>query len=193
MAYKDTMTSLQDAERATRQLLQALEPETHLREGLVDTPRRVAASLLDLTDGYDLDPKAYLERTFHEDVDEMVMVSGVPVYSLCEHHLLPFYGRAWIAYIPSGGLITGLSKLARCLQGYARRLQVQERLTSQVADAINEVLSPQGVGVYLECEHLCMTMRGVQVPGTLTKTSALRGLLFEQERARAEFFSLVGR
>ena len=138
------------------------------------------------------DPRRHLNVTFEAGHDEMVMVKDIPLYSLCEHHLIPWIGRAHVAYIPNDdGRITGLSKLARLVDGYARRPQVQERLTTQIADAIDEVLQPRGVLVVVEAEHLCMSMRGVQKPGTTTVTSAVKGLFRTNEATRAEAMSFV--
>jgi len=162
------------------------------REGLRETPARFIKSWLEITEGYRIDPSSVL-KVFEdgaEKCDEMVVQRDIPLYSNCEHHMVPFFGVAHIAYIPSGKVV-GLSKLARLTNVFARRLQVQERLTNQIADALNEHLQPQGVAVVLQCRHLCMEMRGVQRIGTSTMTSALRGLLKEGE-ARSEFFSLIG-
>lgn len=162
------------------------------REGLQATPRRVAAMYAELLSGNDEDPDHHLSVTFAADHDEMVMVRDIPFASLCEHHLVPFVGRAHVAYIPGiDGRITGLSKLARLVESYARRLQVQERLTTQVADAMERVLAPRGVLVVVEAEHLCMAMRGVRKPGTLTITSAVRGLFRDDHRTRAEAMQFV--
>ena len=154
------------------------------REGLLDTPRRVVEMYEELTSGYAMNPIAIIEKAvFHEQTKEMVVVKNIPFYSLCEHHLAPFFGTATIGYLPNDGRIVGLSKLARVLDAYARRLQVQERLGAQVADAFfNSSLKPEGVGVHIEAEHLCMAMRGVQKPGTSTITVSIRGL-FESDKA----------
>lgn len=154
------------------------------REGLLDTPRRVVEMYEELTSGYSLDPIAIIEKAiFHEETKEMVIVKNIPFYSLCEHHLAPFFGTATIGYLPSDGRIVGLSKLARVLDAYARRLQVQERLGAQVADAFyKSSLKPEGIGVYINAEHLCMAMRGVQKPGTSTTTVSIRGI-FESDKA----------
>jgi len=154
------------------------------REGLIDTPRRVVEMYEELTSGYAMNPIAIIEKAvFHEETKEMVVVKNIPFYSLCEHHLAPFFGTATIGYLPNGGRIVGLSKLARVLDAYARRLQVQERLGAQVADSFYQSsLKPEGVGVHIEAEHLCMAMRGVQKPGTSTITVSIRGL-FESDKA----------
>jgi GTP cyclohydrolase I len=178
-------------ERAVREILDAVG-EDPAREGLLDTPRRVAAMYGELFSGIDDDPGRYLTVTFAAGHDEMVMVRDIPFASLCEHHMIPFIGKAHIAYIPGeDGRITGLSKLARLLEGYARRLQVQERMTSQIADTLEAVLAPRGVLVVVEAEHLCMSMRGVRKPGTLTVTSAVRGLFRQDSRTRAEAMAFV--
>ena len=162
------------------------------RDGLVNTPNRVANMYEELFSGLHDDPARHLEVTFAAEHDEMVMVRDIPFASLCEHHLVPFLGKAHVAYIPAeDGRITGLSKLARLVDGYARRLQVQERMTTEIADAIDKVLAPRGVLVVIEAEHLCMSMRGVKKPGTLTITSAVRGLFRDDPRTRAEAMEFV--
>jgi GTP cyclohydrolase I len=174
------------AESAARDLLLALGTDL-TDEGVVDTPRRVAAAYAEL-----LTPVPFEATTFPNDegYDELVLARDIPFHSLCQHHLLPFTGVAHIAYLP-GDRIVGLSKLARVVEAYSRDLQVQERLTVQVANWIEETLSPRGVGVVLEAEHLCMTLRGVRKPGARTVTSALRGLLRDDPRTRQEFLTLV--
>jgi GTP cyclohydrolase I len=176
---------------AVSELLVAIgeDPE---RDGLVETPRRVASMYEELFSGLHDDPARHLEVTFAADHDEMVMVRDIPFASLCEHHLVPFLGKAHVAYIPAeDGRITGLSKLARLVDGYARRLQVQERMTTQIADAIAEVLRPRGVLVVIEAEHLCMSMRGVKKPGTVTVTSSVRGLFRSDVATRAEAMQFI--
>ncbi len=161
------------------------------RDGLFKTPERMAKSMQFLTQGYHMDAHAILEQArFKEAYSEMVIVKDIELYSLCEHHLLPFFGKAHLAYIPDG-YITGLSKLARVVDCYARRLQVQERMTSQILHAINDTLHPQGVAVVIEAQHLCMMMRGVQKQNSVTTTSAFCGQ-FEDERTRGEFIRLIG-
>lgn len=160
------------------------------REGLRDTPMRVARAYTEIFDGMAADPAEILSTTFDLGHDEMVLVRDIEVWSTCEHHLLPFTGVAHVAYIPSHGRITGLSKLARLVDAFAKRPQVQERLTSQVADALVEHLQPQGVMVVVECEHLCMTMRGVRKPGAKTVTSAVRGVM-AHPATRAEAMGLI--
>jgi GTP cyclohydrolase IA len=160
------------------------------REGLLKTPERLAKAMQYATQGYGLDAKAILNSAkFHEDISEMIIVKDIELYSLCEHHMLPFFGKAHIAYIPNGW-ITGLSKIARVVDVFARRLQVQERLTTQILDAIRETLNPLGVAVVIEAEHLCMMMRGVQKQNSVTTTSAFFGE-FEKQSTRSEFISLI--
>jgi GTP cyclohydrolase IA len=161
------------------------------REGLLKTPERVAKAMQYLTQGYNQDAKAIIESAkFHEDVSEMIIVKDIELYSMCEHHMLPFFGKAHIAYIPNGW-ITGLSKVARVVDVYARRLQVQERLTTQVLEAIKESLNPLGVAVVIEAKHLCMMMRGVQKQNSVTTTSAFSGE-FQKNSTRSEFLKLIG-
>ncbi len=161
------------------------------REGLLRTPERVEKSMRWLTRGYDMDVREVIgEALFTEDHDNMVLVRDIEFYSLCEHHMLPFYGKAHVAYIPDGRVV-GLSKVARVVEVFARRLQVQERLTDQVADALVEVLRPRGVGVVLEASHFCMMMRGVEKQNSRTLTSALRGSFRDDAGTRAEFLGLV--
>jgi GTP cyclohydrolase I len=179
-------------ERAVREILVAVgeDPE---RDGLQRTPRRVAEMYAEICSGLHDDPARHLVVTFEANHDEMVMVRDIPLYSICEHHLAPFHGHAHVAYIPGDdGRITGLSKLARLVDGYAKRPQVQERLTTQIADAIVEVLQPRGAFVMIEAEHLCMSMRGVRKPGSLTVTSAVRGLFKDNAATRAEVMALLG-
>ena len=178
------------AEAAIREFLFAIGEDPD-REGLLETPARVARACTEMFAGLYEDPSAHLLKQFHEaDHEEMVIVRDIPFTSMCEHHLLPFTGRAHVAYIPSKGRITGLSKLARCVEGYARRPQVQERMTSQVADASMESLGPPGTIVVVEAEHMCMTARGIKKPGSLTITSAVRGSFLNDEKTRAEVMSL---
>lgn len=194
MAYKrveqydeNITSSLTDNYRESLDLL----GEDPSREGLLKTPERVAKAMQYLTQGYQMDAKAILNSAkFHEEVSEMVIVKDIEIYSLCEHHMLPFYGKAHVAYIPNGW-ITGLSKIARVVDVYSRRLQVQERLTTQVLDAIKETLNPLGVAVVIEASHLCMMMRGVQKQNSVTTTSAFWGE-FERNESRSEFIRLIG-
>jgi GTP cyclohydrolase I len=162
------------------------------REGLQKTPERVAKAMQFLTQGYNLDAHAILDSAkFHEDVSEMIIVKDIEIYSLCEHHMLPFFGKAHVAYIPNGW-ITGLSKIARVVDVYARRLQVQERLTTQILDALKETLKPHGVAVVIEASHLCMMMRGVQKQNSVTTTSAFFGE-FQKNETRSEFIKLISK
>ena len=180
-------TPFQDA---VSHLLGELDPEPR-REGLLDTPRRVEKAFRFYTRGYGQDPKKVIgDALFASETDEMVLVKNVELYSLCEHHLAPFFGKAHIAYIPAGKIV-GLSKIARVVDIYARRLQVQERLTMQIAQALQEVLQPRGVGVVIEASHLCMMMRGVEKQNSSTVTSCLLGSFRNDERTRAEFLKLV--
>jgi|TARA_B100000953_G_scaffold50008_1_gene38445 GTP cyclohydrolase I len=178
-------------EAAVAEILVALG-EDPSRDGLQETPARVARMYAEVCSGLHEDPADYLIRTFDLEHDEMVMVRDIPVYSLCEHHLLPFFGVAHVAYIPQkGGMITGLSKLARLVDGFSRRLQIQERLTSQVASAIQRTLEPQGTLVVIEAEHLCMSMRGVQKPGAVTVTSAVHGVFRDEVSTRLEAMRFI--
>jgi GTP cyclohydrolase I len=176
-------------EAAVRMILEGIgeDPE---REGLKDTPARVARMFKEICCGLESNPERHLETYFTEQHDEMVLVKNIPVYSMCEHHLVPFFGQAHVAYIPHEGRLLGLSKLARIVDEYAKRPQLQERLTSQVANSIMDRAKPRGVLVVIEAEHMCMTMRGVRKPGSKTITSAVRGV-FESSTTRAEAFSLI--
>jgi len=173
-------------EKAVREILEAIGEDPD-RDGLVATPARVARMYAEVLSGLHEDPCQHLQVVFEADHDEMVMVRDIPIYSVCEHHLIPFVGQAHVAYIPNDdGRITGLSKLARVVDGFAKRPQVQERLTVQVAEAIEQALEPKGVMVVIEAEHLCMSMRGVRKPGTTTVTSAVRGLFRQNIATREE-------
>jgi len=161
------------------------------REGLLDTPRRVSKAIQFFTQGYDINPIEILKSAkFKQDYREMVIVKDIEIFSLCEHHMIPFIGKAHVAYIPNG-YITGLSKIARVVEAYARRLQVQERLTTQIKDAINNTLNPLGVAVVIEAKHLCMVMRGIQKQNSVTTTSDFTGA-FQVDKTRAEFIHLIG-
>ena len=179
-------------EAAVREILDAIGEDPD-RDGLLRTPRRIADMYVDeIFQGLDDDPARHLTVTFEADHDEMVMVRDIPVQSMCEHHLVPFAGKAHVAYIPGDdGRIAGLSKIARLVDGFAARPQVQERLTTQVADALVDALEPTGVLVMIEAEHFCMSMRGVKKPGALTVTSAVRGLFKSSAATRAEAMSLI--
>jgi GTP cyclohydrolase I len=180
-------------ERAVRDILEAIgeDPE---REGLQGTPARVARMYEEIFSGLREDPSQYLQVLFEADHDEMVMVRDIAMYSACEHHMLPWIGKAHVAYIPGDdGRVTGLSKLARLVDGYAKRPQVQERLTSQIADALDSTLQPKGVMVVIEAEHLCMTMRGIRKPGATTVTSAVRGQFRSSVATREEAMRFIQR
>ena len=177
---------------AIRDILVAIGEDPD-REGLVETPARVARLYAELFDGLRQDPAAILGSVFHEDEHrEIVMVKDISFYSMCEHHLVPFHGKAHVAYLPNG-VLTGLSKLARLVEAFAKRPQMQERLTSQVADTLMEVVKPLGVMVVMEAEHLCMSMRGVKKPGSVTVTSAVRGIFAANDATRAEALALMAR
>lgn len=181
----------EQAEEAVRTLLR-WAGEDPTREGLLDTPSRVVKSYSEFFSGYDQDPKEVLNRTFKEveGYDEMIVLRDITFYSHCEHHMVPFTGRAHVAYIPTNKVI-GLSKLARLVDLYARRLQVQEKLTAQIANSLTDILKPRGVAVVVEATHMCMTMRGVRKPGASMQTSQLTGLFRSDPRTRQEFFSLL--
>ena len=181
---------MEKIEQAVTMILEAIgeDPE---REGLRDTPKRVARMYQEIFAGLHDDPSRHLKVQFSEDHEEMVIVKDIPVYSMCEHHLIPFYGKAHVAYIPKLGKVTGLSKIARVVEGFAKRPQLQERLTSQIADSVMDVLEARGVLVVIEAEHMCMTMRGVKKAGSKTLTSAVRGIFKTNQTTRAEGFSLI--
>ncbi|HLM04035.1 MAG TPA: GTP cyclohydrolase I FolE [Blastococcus sp.] len=179
------------AEAAVRELLLAVGEDPD-RPGLQETPARVARAYAETFAGLHQDPYEILATTFDENHDEMILVKDIPMYSTCEHHLVPFHGVAHVGYIPSeDGRVTGLSKLARLVEVYARRPQVQERMTRQVAEALDDVLKPRGVIVVIEAEHLCMAMRGIRKPGSITVTSAVRGMFRDSPATRSEAMSLV--
>lgn len=178
-------------ERAIRDILEAIG-EDPKRKDLRETPRRVAEMYEEIFLGINKDPAEELEVILDQKHDEIILLKNIPLYSVCEHHLTPFIGRAHIAYIPKQGRVTGLSKLARVVDILSKRLQVQERLTTQIADIIMDKLRPRGVMVVIETEHLCLSMRGVRKPGTLTVTSAVRGIFKENEKTRAETLALIG-
>lgn len=177
-------------EAAVRMILEAIGEDPD-REGLVDTPKRVARMYEELFTGMNEDPGEHFSVIFNEEHEELVLVKDIPFFSMCEHHLVPFFGQAHVAYIPRDGRVTGLSKLARAVEAVSRRPQLQERITSTVADTIMKKLNPYGVVVVLEAEHMCMTMRGVKKPGAKTVTSAVRGIFNKDVAARAEVFSLI--
>jgi GTP cyclohydrolase I len=181
----------EEAEAAVRTLIEWAGDDPG-REGLVDTPGRVTRSYRELFSGYDVDPHDYLQRTFEEvsNYDELVVLTGIRVVSFCEHHMLPFTGVATVGYLPTNRVV-GISKLARVVNGFARRLQIQEKLTAEIAQAVQQVLKPKGVGVVIQSEHSCMTMRGVNTPGSLMTTSTLLGDVRDDPRTRQEFLELA--
>lgn len=187
---KNMGMDLEKIEQAVYMILEAIGEDPD-REGLRDTPKRVARMYDEVFHGLHEDPGQHLNVQFSEEHEEMVIVKDIPVYSMCEHHLVPFYGKAHVAYIPRKGKITGLSKFARVVEGFARRPQLQERLTSEIADAIMDKLTPLGVLVVIEAEHMCMTMRGVKKAGSQTLTSAVRGIFKTNPITRSEAFSLI--
>jgi GTP cyclohydrolase I len=177
-------------EKAVRDILEAIGEDPKRRD-LVETPQRVAEMYEEIFYGIGRDPRRELEVVLEQKHNEIILLKGIPLYSVCEHHLLPFIGRAHVAYIPKNGRVTGLSKLARVVDTLARRPQVQERLTSQIAEIIMHKLKPQGCMVIIEAEHMCMSMRGVKKPGTLTVTSVVRGIFQENEKTRSETMALI--
>jgi GTP cyclohydrolase I len=181
----------EQAEAAVRTLIEWAGDDPN-REGLLDTPGRVVRAYKELFSGYEVDPRDYMERTFEEvgGYDELVVLRDIRMVSFCEHHMLPFLGRAHIGYLPNNRVV-GISKLARVVQGFARRLQIQEKLTAEIAEAIQEILQPRGVGVVIESEHSCMTMRGVNTPGSRLTTSRLTGVVRDDPRTRQEFLEFV--
>jgi GTP cyclohydrolase I len=185
----NSQVDLARIERAVREILAAVGEDPD-REGLLKTPSRVARSYAELMAGLNEDPREHLRTVFHEQYDEVVLLRDIEFHSLCEHHLLPFTGKAHVAYLPDGKVV-GLSKLARLVEGYARRPQVQERLTTQIADAMMEELNPIGAACIIEATHTCMTIRGAKKPGSVMVTSALRGIFKENPASRAEILSLM--
>ncbi len=176
--------------KAVAEILKAIGEDPQ-RKDLKETPRRVAEMCGEIFSGIGRDPEKELEVVLEQKHDEIILLKGIPLYSICEHHLLPFLGKAHVAYIPKQGRVTGLSKLARVVEILARRPQVQERLTSQIAEIIMRKLKPQGCMVVIEAEHMCMSMRGVKKPGTLTVTSVVRGIFQENEKTRSETLALM--
>ena len=187
----DQTVSQAEAEAAVRTLIRWAGDDPD-REGVLDTPARVARSYRELFAGYEVDPRDYLERTFEEvgGYDELVVLKDIRFVSFCEHHMLPVVGKAHVGYLPTDRVV-GISKLARVVHGFARRLQIQEKMTSEIANAIQEVLRPQGVGVVIEAEHSCMTLRGVNTAGASLSTSCLMGVVRDDARTREEFLRLV--
>lgn len=177
-------------QNAVREILIAVGEDPD-REGLLETPKRVANMYEEIFAGLTEDPKQHIKLFNEQSNDEMVIVKDIPFYSMCEHHLLPFFGKAHIGYIPSDNKIIGLSKLARIVDNFAKKPQVQERLTSDIADFLNDNLQPKGVAVIMEAEHICMTMRGARAAGSKTQTSALRGIMRTDAKTRAEVLSLL--
>lgn len=180
------------AEKAIYDLLEAIG-ENPKREGLLETPKRVAKMYQEMFQGLTMDPKDEFTAVFSENHDELVLVKDIPFFSMCEHHLVPFYGKAHVAYLPSNGKVTGLSKLARAVEVASKKPQLQERLTAQVADALEEALAPKGIFIMVEAEHMCMTMRGIKKPGSKTITTVARGLYKDSREERQELLSLLNR
>ena len=189
MKNQNENMDLKKIENAVRAILEAVG-ENPQREGLKDTPMRVGRMYQELLAGFSHNPKEHLQSVFTEKCDEVILLRDIPFYSICEHHLMPFIGKAHIAYLPDEKVL-GVSKLARIVDCFARRLQVQERLTAQIADFLTENLAPQGVAVVLEASHSCMTIRGIKKPGSTMVTSALRGIFKKDPRSRAEVLSLM--
>ena len=177
-------------ENAVTMILEAIGEDPQ-REGLIDTPKRVAKMYAEVFEGLNKDPREYFETVFHENHDEVVLVKDIPFHSMCEHHLVPFFGYAHVAYIPRDGVVAGLSKLARAVETTARRPQLQERITSTVANAMMDMLNPIGVYVVIEAEHMCMAMRGIKKPGAKTVTTVARGIYEHDDVKRAEILSLI--
>lgn len=177
-------------EQAITMILEAVG-EDPTREGLIETPKRVAKMYAEMFEGLHQDPKEYFKTVFHEDHNEVVLVKDIPFHSMCEHHLVPFFGRAHIAYIPRDGVVAGLSKLARAVETTSKRPQLQERITATVADTMMEMLNPEGVMVVIEAEHMCMTMRGIRKPGAITMTMVARGIYDTDHVKRSEILSLI--
>lgn len=181
---------LKKIEKAVSMILEAVGEDVS-REGLQDTPKRVAKMYAEVFSGLKEDPKEYFKTVFHEGHEEVVLVKDIAFHSMCEHHLVPFFGKAHIAYIPRDGVVTGLSKLARAVESVARRPQLQERITSTIADSLMETLNPHGVFVMVEAEHMCMTMRGIKKPGAKTVTAVARGILEKDDIKRSEVLSYI--
>jgi GTP cyclohydrolase I len=184
------MIEQEKIKKAVEMIIEAIG-EDGKREGLLDTPKRVAEMYNEIFSGIKEDPKIHMKTVFNTEYDELVLVKDISFYSMCEHHFLPFFGKASVAYIPKNGKITGLSKLARVVDCIAKRPQLQERLTSAIADVIMECLDPEGVLVVVDAEHMCMSMRGVEKPGTRTVTSAVRGIFRSNAKSRSEALALI--
>jgi GTP cyclohydrolase IA len=189
MKKKGQNTSLKKIEQAVKQILEAVGEDVS-REGIIETPKRVAKMYMELLCGMKENPKQYLKTIFNEKYDEIVLLRDIPFHSVCEHHLMPFIGSAHVAYLPAGKVL-GISKLARIVDSFSHRLQVQERLTEQIADFLMENLKPRGVAVVLEASHSCMTIRGIKKPGSVMVTSALRGIFIRDPRSRSEVLGLM--
>ncbi len=187
---KSHNVDLEKIEKAVGMILEAVGEDVS-REGLQDTPKRVAKMYAEVFAGLKEDPKEYFSTVFHENHEELVLVKDIPFYSMCEHHLVPFFGKAHVAYIPRDGVVTGLSKLARAVETVAKRPQLQERITSTIADSLMETLNPHGVYVMVEAEHMCMTMRGIKKPGSKTVTAVSRGLLETDDVKRSEVITYI--
>jgi GTP cyclohydrolase I len=188
--YQGAIVDKKRIEKAVREILIAVGEDVK-RHDIKDTPQRVADMYEEILSGMKSNPEKELEVVFEKEHDEIVLLKGIPLYSICEHHLLPFIGKAHVAYLPSDNRVTGLSKIARVVDLFSRRLQVQERLTTDIADTIMKKLKPKGVLVVIEAEHLCMSMRGVKKPGVLTITSAVRGVFRKNEKTRSEALALI--
>lgn len=187
---KAQTVDLDKIEKAVSMILEAVGEDVS-REGLQDTPKRVAKMYAEVFSGLKEDPREYFKTVFHEGHEELVLVKDIPFYSMCEHHLVPFFGKAHIAYIPRDGIVTGLSKLARAVETVAKRPQLQERITSTIADSLMETLNPHGVYVMIEAEHMCMTMRGIKKPGSKTVTAVSRGILETDDIKRSEVIAYI--
>ncbi|WP_397540304.1 GTP cyclohydrolase I FolE [Rummeliibacillus pycnus] len=188
--HSTSNVNLEKIENAVTMILEAVG-ENPFREGLLDTPKRVAKMYAEMFQGLHEDPRQYFETVFHEGHDEVVLVKDIPFFSMCEHHLVPFYGKAHIAYIPQNGVVAGLSKLARTVETISHRPQLQERITGTIADTLMEMLNPQGVYIVVEAEHMCMTMRGIKKPGAKTVTSVAKGIFENDEVKRSEILSFI--
>jgi GTP cyclohydrolase IA len=188
--HTDNKVDLNKIKQAVTMILEAVG-EDPAREGLADTPKRVAKMYAEMFAGLHTDAREYFETVFHEGHDEVVLVKDIPFFSMCEHHLVPFYGKAHVAYIPQNGVVAGLSKLARTVDTVARRPQLQERITAEVAEVLEEKLNPQGVYVVVEAEHMCMTMRGIKKPGAKTITTVAKGVFETDEVKRSEILSFI--
>ncbi|AMW98635.1 GTP cyclohydrolase I FolE [Rummeliibacillus stabekisii] len=188
--HSNSNVDLNKIEQAVKMILEAVG-ENPDREGLLDTPKRVAKMYAEMFQGLHIDARDYFKTVFHEEHNEVVLVKDIPFYSMCEHHLVPFYGKAHIAYLPKGGVVAGLSKLARTVETISHRPQLQERITSEIAETMMEMLEPEGVYVVVEAEHMCMTMRGIKKPGAKTVTSSAKGIFSEDDVKRQEILSFI--